>query len=92
MPELRFEVLGPLRARRDGVELDPGSPQQKAVLAVLLLARGRHVAIEMLIDALWGERAPLTAVGTVRNYVSRLRRRLASGPGLARPRGHQAGR
>ena len=81
MPELRFEVLGPLRARRDGVELDPGSPQQKAVLAVLLLARGRHVAIEMLIDALWGERAPLTAVGTVRNYVSRLRRRLHPGPG-----------
>jgi DNA-binding SARP family transcriptional activator len=81
MPELTFEVLGPLRARRDGVELDLGSPQQKAVLAVLLLARGRHVAVETLIDALWSERAPLTAAGTIRNYISRLRRRLPPGPG-----------
>jgi DNA-binding SARP family transcriptional activator len=81
MPELTLEVLGPLRARRDGVELDLGSPQQRAVLAVLLLARGRHVAIETLIDALWGERSPLTAAGTVRNYISRLRRRLRPGPG-----------
>jgi DNA-binding SARP family transcriptional activator len=81
MPELTFEVLGPLRARRDGVELDLGSPQQKAVLAVLLLARGRHVATEILIDALWGEQAPRTAAGTIRNYISRLRHRLRRGPG-----------
>jgi DNA-binding SARP family transcriptional activator len=80
MPELTFEVLGPLRARRDGVELDLGSPQQKTVLAVLLLAHGRHVAIETLIDALWGERAPLTAAATIRNYISRLRRQLRPGP------------
>jgi DNA-binding SARP family transcriptional activator len=76
MPDLTFEVLGPLRARRGGAELDLGSPQQKAVLAVLLLARGRHVSLETLIDALWGERAPRTAASTIRNYVSRLRRRL----------------
>jgi DNA-binding SARP family transcriptional activator len=76
MPDLTFEVLGPLRARRGGAELDLGTPQQKAVLAVLLLARGRHVSLETLIDALWGERAPRTASGTIRNYVSRLRRRL----------------
>jgi DNA-binding SARP family transcriptional activator len=81
MPELSFEVLGPLRARRDGVELDLGSPQQKAVLAVLLLARGRHVATETLIGALWGERAPRTAAGTIRNYISRLRHRLRRDPG-----------
>jgi DNA-binding SARP family transcriptional activator len=76
MPDLTFEVLGPLRARRGGAELDLGSPQQKAVLAVLLLARGRHVSLETLIDALWGERAPRTASSTIRNYVSRLRRGL----------------
>jgi DNA-binding SARP family transcriptional activator len=80
MPDLTFEVLGPLRARRGGAELDLGSPQQKAVLAVLLLARGRHVSLETLIDALWGERAPRTAASTIRNYVSRLRGRLHPDP------------
>jgi DNA-binding SARP family transcriptional activator len=81
MPELTFELLGPLCARSDGVELDLGSPQQKAVLAVLLLARGRHVATETLIDAVWGEQAPRTAAGTIRNYISRLRHRLRREPG-----------
>ena len=79
MPELRFEILGPVRAWRGSSELDLGSPQQRAVLAVLLLARGRHVSLDMLIDALWGEEPPRTANSTVRTYVSRLRRCLDGG-------------
>lgn len=81
MSELRFELLGPLRARDDATELDLGSPQQKAVLTVLLLARGRHVAMETLVDAVWGERAPRTASSIIRTYVSRLRHRLHPDPG-----------
>src|ERR1700727_2525310 len=80
MPELRFELLGPVRARCDSTELDLGSPQQKAVLVMLLLAHGRHVAMDALIDALWGDRAPRTAASTVRNYVCRLRRCLQPEP------------
>lgn len=78
MPELRFEVLGPLRAWRGPTEVYLGSPQQRAVLAVLLLAHGRHVTMNMLIDALWGEAPPRAAATTVRTYVSRLRRCLSS--------------
>lgn len=81
MAELRFELLGPVRARRDPAELDLGSPQQRAVLAALLLARGRHVAVGALIDALWGERVPRTAPAVVRTYVSRLRQCLQPEPG-----------
>jgi DNA-binding SARP family transcriptional activator len=81
MAELRFELLGPVRARRDPAELDLGSPQQRAVLAALLLARGRHVSVGTLIDALWGERAPRTAPAIVRTYVSRLRHCLQPEPG-----------
>jgi DNA-binding SARP family transcriptional activator len=79
--ELRFELLGPVRAWRGPAELELGSPQQRAVLAALLLARGRHVSLEALIEALWGERPPRAAAGTLRTYVSRLRRCLDPGTG-----------
>lgn len=47
-----FTVLGPVRAWRAGSELDLGSPQQRAVLAALLLRHGAPVSVEDLIDAL----------------------------------------
>jgi DNA-binding SARP family transcriptional activator len=72
--EVRFEVLGPVRGWRGEAELELGSPQQRAVLAMLLLARGRQVSLDGLIDGLWAERVPRSAAGTVRTYVSRLRR------------------
>ena len=71
---LRYSVLGPVRAWRDNDEIDLGSPQQQAILAVLLLREGTLTTIEELVDAIWSEEPPRTAAGTVRTYVSRLRR------------------
>ncbi|MFD7880076.1 BTAD domain-containing putative transcriptional regulator [Streptomyces sp. NPDC059766] len=73
---LRFAVLGPVRAWRDGRELDLGSPQQRVVLAALLLRRGRAVALAELVDAVWGMEPPTAAVSVLRTYVSRLRKTL----------------
>jgi DNA-binding SARP family transcriptional activator len=77
---MKFEVLGPVRGWLGETELELGSPQQRAVLAMLLLARGRQVPLGVLIDGLWeGEEVPRSAAGTIRTYVSRLRRLLATG-------------
>ncbi len=74
--ELRFAVLGPVRLWRGGQEIATGSPQQQAVVGALLLARGRAVSITELIRVVWGEEPPATALGTVRTYISRMRRLL----------------
>jgi DNA-binding SARP family transcriptional activator/tetratricopeptide (TPR) repeat protein len=73
---LWFCVLGPVRGWRDGVEVDLGSPQQRAALAALLLSEGGRVSVEQLSDALWGEIAPARALHVIRTYVSRLRQTL----------------
>ncbi|MET8132260.1 BTAD domain-containing putative transcriptional regulator [Streptomyces sp. NPDC005251] len=80
---VRFAVLGPVRAWRGDQEVDVGSPQQRAVLAALLLRRGRPVMLGELLDAVWGEEPPAAAVSVVRTYVSRLRKGLEPGRGSA---------
>ncbi|MEU6822388.1 BTAD domain-containing putative transcriptional regulator [Streptomyces atriruber] len=70
---LWFQVLGPVRAWRDGQALTLGPPQQRATLAALLLRGGRPVSAAELVDALWDEEPPPRAIGTLRTYVSRLR-------------------
>ncbi|MEY7976554.1 BTAD domain-containing putative transcriptional regulator, partial [Streptomyces pilosus] len=76
---LRFGVLGPVRAWRDDEPVATGSPQQRALLAALLLREGRTATASELIDALWGEEPPSQALAAVRTYASRLRKVLDPG-------------
>ncbi|MFK4099672.1 BTAD domain-containing putative transcriptional regulator [Streptomyces sp. NPDC019531] len=76
---LRFFVLGPVRARRGEALLNTGSPQQRALLAALLLREGRTATAAELISALWGEEPPDQALAAVRTYASRLRKILDAG-------------
>lgn len=71
---LRFAVLGPVRVWRGDEELPLGSPQQRVVLAALLLRRGRLVTTAEIVHAVWGEDPPAAAVPVLRTYVSRLRK------------------
>ncbi|MFC8586596.1 BTAD domain-containing putative transcriptional regulator [Streptomyces sp. NPDC057217] len=73
---LRFGVLGPVRAWRGDAAVSTGSPQQRALLAALLLRGGRTATAAELIDALWGEESPSQALAAVRTYASRLRKAL----------------
>ncbi|MFF0964341.1 BTAD domain-containing putative transcriptional regulator [Streptomyces sp. NPDC003703] len=76
---LRFCVLGPVRAWRGEEPLPTGSPQQRALLAALLLREGRTATAAELIDALWGEEPPSQALAALRTYASRLRKILDPG-------------
>ncbi|OMI39492.1 AfsR/SARP family transcriptional regulator [Streptomyces sparsogenes] len=74
---LRFTVLGPVRAWRGEEQLNTGSPQQKALLAALLLRGGRTATAPELVDALWGDDPPDAAIAALRTYASRLRKAFA---------------
>lgn len=75
---LRFALLGPVRAWRGDQEINMGSPQQRALIAALLLRAGRTATAEELIDDLWGTEPPDRAKATVRTYASRIRKALGA--------------
>lgn len=79
--ELRVQVLGSVRAWRDGTEIDLGSAHRRAVFAVLAFSAGDTVSRHELVDALWGDEPPTSASGSLYTYVSGLRR--AVDPGQA---------
>jgi DNA-binding SARP family transcriptional activator len=70
---LELGVLGPVRAVRDGREVELGGPKPRAVLALLLVDAGRVVPAEYLAEVLWRGSPPPGAAKTLRSYVSRLR-------------------
>ncbi|MFJ3799926.1 BTAD domain-containing putative transcriptional regulator [Streptomyces sp. NPDC090088] len=72
-------VLGPVRLWQDGRPLPAGSPQQRAMLAALVLREGRTATATELIDALWGDEPPSQALAAVRTYASRLRKVMEPG-------------
>jgi DNA-binding SARP family transcriptional activator/DNA-binding XRE family transcriptional regulator len=73
---LRIGALGPLMARRGEGALDLGSPRQRTVLGLLALHWPAAVPRDLIIDVLWGDRPPDSAVTRVQAYASRLRRLL----------------
>lgn len=76
-----FSLLGPVQAWHGEEALALGPPQQRLLLAMLLVRRPGVSELDELIDGIWGEESPRTAVGTVRSYVYRLRQIV--GPCLA---------
>jgi DNA-binding SARP family transcriptional activator len=71
---MRFAILGPLEARAGGRLLSLGGPQQRALLAVLLLNANRVVSTDRLAQCLWGDQPPPSARGLLQGCVAALRR------------------
>lgn len=78
------KVLGTLQIRRGAEVLSAqqlGGPKSRQILEILLLHLGSAVSKGTLIDMLWMDSAPSTAVATLESYVSVLRRCLQPGEG-----------
>jgi YVTN family beta-propeller protein len=73
---MKFRILGPFEVSKRGQPLEVGAGKQRALLALLLLRVGEVVSTDQLIDALWDERPPASAVNSVHIYVSQLRKAL----------------
>ena len=71
---MEFRLLGPVEVIGEGGAVALGGPKQRALLAELLLRRGSAVPRERLVDALWGDRPPASAISSLQVYVHGLRR------------------
>ena len=77
--QLDIRILGPLEVRAGERLLPLTAAKQKTILALLALHRGEVVSVDALLEALWGERPPVSAQTALQGYVSQLRRLLESG-------------
>jgi DNA-binding SARP family transcriptional activator len=73
-----FRVLGSFEAVAGGTRLALGGPSQRALLARLVLEANDVVSTSALVQMLWGDEVPGSAVGIVRTYVWRLRQALSA--------------
>src|SRR5262245_51096422 len=80
---IHFRVLGRLEVLdQDGKPIDVGGRQARMVLTSLVLAEGRPVTADALIETLWGDDARASAGATLQSYISRLRRLLGDSAAL----------
>jgi len=73
---VEFRILGPLEIWHQSQPLALGGAKQRAVLAVLLLQANQVVSTDRLIDAVWGDEPPDTALASLQVHVSSLRKLL----------------
>lgn len=76
-----LRILGPVEAVADGAPLRLGGRRQRALLALLVTARGRIISADRLAE-LWGGDPPEGSDISLRTYVSRLRAAVGRAAGI----------
>ncbi len=76
---MELRVLGPLEVTDGTAPLALGGRKPRALLARLALEANRTVAVQRLVDDLWGDDVPDSAPKMVQIYVSQLRKVLPAG-------------
>jgi predicted ATPase/DNA-binding SARP family transcriptional activator len=76
---MEVRVLGPLEVFADGASVRLQAPKQRRLLAALLIAHGRPLSPDTLVDAVWGGSPPPSARKLLQVYTSQLRKSLDGG-------------
>ncbi|MGC5009829.1 BTAD domain-containing putative transcriptional regulator [Streptosporangium sp. DT93] len=71
---MELRLLGPVEVLNGGRQVPLGGGKPRVLLATLLLASGRVVTVERLMEAIWQDRPPQSARGVLQTYVASLRR------------------
>ncbi|MET7707092.1 BTAD domain-containing putative transcriptional regulator [Micromonospora sp. NPDC005413] len=71
---MEIQLLGGLSVQLPARKLHLGTPKQRAVLATLAVQPGQLVTLNDLVDELWPDSPPRSAVANVRTYAANLRR------------------
>src|SRR5215469_16175149 len=80
---VEFRLLGNVEAVHDGRSLDLGHARQRSILATLLVQANRPVAIDALVEYVWGDEPPQRGRDVLYSYMSRLRTALTPLPDVA---------
>jgi DNA-binding SARP family transcriptional activator len=75
---VEVRLLGPVEVVDDDRVLEIPQRRQRALLALLAVHAGETVAIDRLVEELWGVEVPKTAVASLQNAVSQLRKLLGA--------------
>jgi DNA-binding SARP family transcriptional activator len=76
---IRLHILGPLQLWRGETEVDPGPRQQATLLAILAARADQSVGRSELVDLIWDDGVPDSAINIIHKYVGSLRRLLEPG-------------
>ncbi|MCZ7426615.1 BTAD domain-containing putative transcriptional regulator [Micromonospora sp. WMMA1949] len=75
---MEIQVVGGLAVRLGTADLSLGTPKQQLVLALLIVRANQLVPVHELVDELWPDGPPRSAIANARTYAANLRRGLDS--------------
>ncbi|MEV7010004.1 AfsR/SARP family transcriptional regulator [Streptosporangium sp. NPDC051022] len=74
---MHVRVLGALHVQQDGADITPTAHKPRQVLSLLLLNANRVVPNSGLMEELWDDNPPRSAVTTLQTYIMQLRKSMA---------------